>query len=417
VSIASAAAIVVVNKLLLSELNSTLAALFLVPLHAVCLLAYCFIVMPKVDKPFHSGPFVTLAGLGVISLFANNFALVYGSVTLQQVCRLLSIPMGAMVDRLYWGEEQEWTFRRAVTMAGVTAGAGLVCFAQRSESDESSAIALAVLANLAGVASSVWSQVVTRQVCITCNLSSMECMRYGALYFAIAAVLTALAGAAARNSGDASDTLHSLSRFGFESDAPLPARAYGLLVASCALAVLVQYVVTYLSRRSSALIFALLRLAKSVFTVCAGAVILGEELSATAVAGTVVCLLSFGLHLHEGFDGGESAKAGAGDHDPRRWLALAKRELQSRPAVTAALCFVLVLAAGATLKTTAAFPLGSRTEPITLSLAPAEEVLQPRQTEKGTGGDAGRSGGDGVRLRARRAGTSQPMNPVVVNLR
>jgi len=79
----------------------------------------------------------------------------------------------------------------------------------------------------------------------------------------------------------------------------LPSTGWSLVVLSCVLALVVNYLSTYLSNECTGLSYSLLTLAKTLCTVCIGMLTFSEHLSVETLFGSLVTLTLFAVYLIE----------------------------------------------------------------------------------------------------------------------
>lgn len=281
-SIFATSAIVVVNKAIVDEL-STLAGTFLVPLHNVCVIL--FTARKPSEGPIALHLVLACAILSVVNFVATNVVLKFSTVSFQQVSRLLAIPMGVAVDYWFWCVPLPGS-RRLAYVFGMAASGVAVLYEEQKLS------LVAVCGSLVTTVSQVACQMVTKAICRRHGVTAMEVVRVTAPYTLATSLLTIIVSSCVSGGG-----LQLPSARIVEDVMKLSSSGWSLVMLSCLLALVVQYLSTYLSNACTGLSYALLTLAKTLCTVCFGMVVFSESIGTEKMAGSLVTLGLFSIYL------------------------------------------------------------------------------------------------------------------------
>jgi len=281
ISILATVCIVLANKKVLSFSEDPLLGTMLVPLHTLCTLLVTRGTGP-VDIVIPVVWLLLDASVSMISLFGSLLVLKYASVSFQQVGRLLTLPVSAVVDRYFWGV-QDFNCYKAGCIIGIIFGFILVC------SDLANATSLVgVLCNLVAVIGQVGSQTVVKLISAKFQVTAKDHFQQAAPYSFACSLLPPFLGLFVTGK------LHLLlAAFRVQKTVGFSGEVVGYVLLSCALGVLIQFLSTWLGQISSAVAYALLTLLKSACVIAAGAYAFSEPFGTRMSAGIAISLTMF----------------------------------------------------------------------------------------------------------------------------
>ena len=210
----------------------------------------------------------------------------FATVSFQQVSRLLAIPTSVFVDFAFWDVALPKR-RRLAYVVGILLAAVSVLYEQHKLSFV--AVAASVLATFAQVG----SQMITKTMCRRHGVSALEVVRISSPY-TLATSLATIALSSFYSKGK-----FELPEASLLDLSDIPVHTYALVALSCVLALLVQYLSTYLGDKCTGLSYSLLTLAKTLTTVCVGMLAFSERFDMRTLGGSGVALVLFALYLIE----------------------------------------------------------------------------------------------------------------------
>lgn len=277
-SVTVTVSLVLTNKVILDHTSDPRIVVMLVPLHLLCTLmvtSFGGVVENRIPHRW----LILNAAAGIFSLYGSMYVLKLSTVSFQQIGRLLSVPLSAVVDRFFWNEAH-MSLSKYLCILGIVIGVLLV------SSDVSEVSLEASVINIFAVCGQVGSQTVVKLLAHKFAVTSREHLKQSIPYTLAASLLPVFLSWITDNvKGNLQHHTELLSG--------LPPSVLFCVVLSCILGVAVQLLATFLGQVSSTVSYALLTLSKSVCTISIAAVFLAEKLPLVKVIGTALSLVMF----------------------------------------------------------------------------------------------------------------------------
>ena len=274
-SILVSVSVVIANKEVLVRLQDPAFGMLLVPLHMFFTMLVAWNRVSEESRIPHAW-LLAHAMIVMCSLYASLLVLSLSTVGFQQLGRLGSIPVSALVDRYFW-RVGPISPEKLVCILGIVLG---VCSVS---SDIVEVPPVAVICNLFAVAGQVCSQTCVKLITQKFSVPPREFLSQACPYSLAVVTFTA-------SVPFAYDTVINSRPVEFRMRLLTSPKVLLIISVSCFLGVAVQFLSTKLGQSSSALTYALLTLTKSVCTIAVGTFSFSENFSRTKAAGTILTL-------------------------------------------------------------------------------------------------------------------------------
>ena len=216
---------------------------------------------------------LAVTGIGVFSVFMSNIVLQITSVTFHQLSKLAAIPVSQAIECAFKTKHRspQQLFLLALLCVGMYRSVG----GETGGVDPSACVAAAAM-----VGATLAVAIIIRHICGNGKLTTAEYMYYVAPW-GVASAATQLTYL----------TLHRSTTSGSSSSVKSVTTVFfSVLLPNVLLAILVQYLSTWVAGNVSVVVYAVLAQAKTVAAVGLSAVIFGDALSRRTVCGMITCL-------------------------------------------------------------------------------------------------------------------------------
>ena len=222
----------------------------------------------------HWGWLILITGVGSLSVVSSNLLLQLTSVTVHQLMKLASLPVGAVVDYYLYGKKR--SLEELAGLLLISYGIYVASTTDKTLSLHATGVAFVFISGYLATATLV------RCVCLRCHVSAAEFL-YASAPWGVVSSLVWLSGGLALEK-----RLRHIAS---------PPRDYDTTIASITvisnlfLAVSVQFLSTWSAKQSTTMLYAVIGQAKTAASVILSVFLFEEKLSMRSASGLSLCLV------------------------------------------------------------------------------------------------------------------------------